>query len=164
MGQEIGETYQLSFRQSDYLRSRFVGSPSYNAQGPELLAYYKTMITARLANENRALLAPNYALLRSRWTNAADENIFAAVKWSNDGNVMFVFHNLWEVNSTDSFFIPPNVVSEIGLNATQNYALIDAISGVQLGSCITGAALAYNFYVNLPAGTRAQWARLQTCD
>ncbi len=164
MGQEIGESYQLNFRRSDYLRSRFVGSPAYTTEGPALLGYYNTMITARLANENRALLSPNYFLLKSTTTNEQNENIYAAVKWSDDGNVVFVFHNLWEVNASDTFYIPPNIVSAIHLTPATSYKLIDAISGDQLGACTTGADLAYSFYVSLSAGTRAQWARLETCD
>ncbi len=164
MGQELGESEQLEFRRSDYLRSRFVGSPSYTTEGPALLAYYNTMIAARLANENRALLAPNYAVLTTQSSDSVDENIFAAVKWSSDGNVVFVFHNLWEVDSSDTFFIPPDIVAAISLAPTTSYKLVDAISGDQLGSCTTGADLAYALYVHLPSGTRAQWARLETCD
>jgi hypothetical protein len=129
-----------------------------------LLGYYNTMIAARLANENRALLAPNYAILTTQSSNTVDESIFAAVKWSDDGNVVFVFHNLWEVNSSDTFFIPPDIVSAISLAPSTSYKLIDALSGDQLGGCTTGADLAYALYVELPAGTRAQWARLETCD
>jgi len=164
MGQELGESYQLAFRRSDYLRSRFVGSPSYTTEGPALVGYYNAMITARLANENRALLSPNYAILTTQSSNSVDENIYAAVKWSDDGNVVFVFHNLWEVDSSDTFFIPPPIVSAISLAPTTSYKLIDALSGDQLGACTSGAALAYGLYVSLPAGTRAQWARLETCD
>ena len=118
MGQEFGESYQLDFRRSDYLRSRFVGSPSYTSEGAALTGYYSAMIAARLANENRALLSPNYALLMTQSSDAVDENIFAAVKWSDDGNVVFVFHNLWEVDSSDTFFIPPDIVSAIHLTPT----------------------------------------------
>ncbi len=164
MGQEIGESYPLSFRASDYLRSRFVGSPVYTTQGPALLGYYGAMIRARLAPENRALLSPSYALLARTSDGAQNQGLYAAVKWSSDGNVVFVFHNLWEVSTTDTFYIAPSIVSAIGLQPGTLYKLVDALSGQPLGGCSTGAALAYSLYVSLPAGTRAQWARLETCN
>jgi hypothetical protein len=163
MGQELGEGWGLGFKRSDYLRARFVGSATYRADADALASYYKTMIDARLARENRALLAPGHAFLRSRWTGAADARIFAQVKWSDDANVVFTMHNLWEADVEDSFFLEPWVADAIHLDRGRRYRLVDALSGTTLGACRSGADLAYDFYVKMGKGTRAQWARLETC-
>lgn len=164
MGQELGESRQLAFRKADILRSRFEGTAEYRDDGDALIGFYGDMIRSRLADDNRALRASSYALLRSRWTGAADPRIFAQVKWSDDGNTMFVFHNLWEQHVTQSFFIPPEVVSAIGMAPDRRYRLVDVMTGAQQGSCRSGAELAYDLYVDLPAGTRLQWLRLELCD
>jgi hypothetical protein len=162
MGQELGETHGLAFRRSDFLRSRFVGSDSYDASAPALVDYYHAMISARLDPRNRALLAPSYSFLRTQ-SGGVDERIVAQVKWSADGNVVFVFHNLWEQDVAETYTIDPAVAAALSLRADLSYRLVDAISGQQLGSCHYGGDLERGFYVAMGQGTRAQWMRLELC-
>ena len=129
MGQESGEPDQLGFRRSDYLRSRFVGTSEYSAEGATLAAYYKTFITSRLANENRALVAPHYSFLMTKDGNDVDSRIFAMAKWSDDGNVVFVFHNLWEVDVAQDYYIDDDIAGQMSLSDSLQYRLVDAISG-----------------------------------
>src|SRR5439155_12617241 len=105
MGQEFGESWQLAIRKSDFLRSRFQGTDQYKAEGDSLIGYYHSMIAGRLAHENRALLQPNYEYLRTNNGSGIDQGIFAMAKWSDDANVVFVFHNLWEQNVSNTYFI-----------------------------------------------------------
>lgn len=163
MGQEFGEPWGVGFRRSDYLRSRFVGTSQFNTRGSDLAAYYKTMATERLRYENRALLAPQHAYLRTRATGGPDPRIFAQVKWSNDGNVVFVFHNLWEQDVAQSYFLDTGTSQALGLQANRGYRLVDVLSGTQQGPCRQGADLQWDLYVSLPAATRAQWLRLESC-
>lgn len=164
MGQEFGEPWALSFRRSDFLRGRFVGSANYNPSGDALAAYYRTLITLRLDDRNRALYSPGYAFLRTRDGNAADPRIFAQVKWSHDGNVVFVFHNLWTQDVAQSYYIDPQLADTLLIRDELSYRLWDVISGQQKGPCQRGADLKWNFYVSMDAGTRAQWLRLETCN
>jgi hypothetical protein len=163
-GQEFGEWRGLGFRRSDYLHARFVGSDSYTSSGDALVGYYQKLATQRLRPENRALLAPNHAYLRSRWTGQPDQRIFAQVKWSSDQNVVFVFHNLWEQWVSQDFYLDPGVASSMGLGDSTWYKLVDALTGQQMGGCHTGGDLKWDFYVQMDAGTRAQWLRLELCN
>lgn len=162
-GQEFGEKWGLGFKKSDYIRSRFEGSPNWVPDGDKLRSLYHKMITSRLAKENRALYSSNYSFLRSKVTNAADDRIFAQVKWSDDLNVVFVFHNLWEQDSSQTYFISPEVGNAIGLQDQTQYKMIDIISNQQKGSCRSGKDIKWELPVILDRATRAQWLRLETC-
>ncbi len=145
------------------MRSRFQGSGNDNPASDSLVGYYHTLSTGRLAYENRALLSPNHAYLRSKWTQAADPRIFAQVKWSDDGNVVFVFHNLWEQAVQQSYFIDPGLAAQLNIADGTSYRLVDIISGQQQGACTTGANLKWELYISMDSGTRAQWLRLEEC-
>jgi len=164
MGQELGESSGLGFRKSDFLRSRFVGSSSFNGAGDALVGFYNALITTRLRNENRALLAPNHYYLRSRWNQQTDPRIFAQAKWSDDANVVFVFHNLWEQNVAQSYFIPPDLAGKLHMDDGRSYKLVDALSGQQKGGCRAGWEMKGDLYVPMDAATRAQWLRLESCN
>jgi hypothetical protein len=164
MGQEFGESWGIGFRRSDFLRARFEGTGNYQPSGEALTDFYRKMNVARLAPENRALLAPNNYFLRSRWTNAADQRIFAQVKWSNDANVIFVFHNLWEQNVENAYYLPPGLANALQIRDGFQYRLRDVLSGNQMGPCRSGAELKWELYVKMDAGTRLQWARLEVCN
>lgn len=161
MGQELGEPWALAFRRSDYLRSRFLGSPTYQNPDP-LVAYYRSFMAARLDARNQALLAPGYAYLRTRATGQADARIFAQVKWTKDLGVMFLFHNLWEQDVTQSFFVAPELGKALGIHDDLTYRLVDVLGGPQT-ACRTGAALKYSLDVQMSASTRARWLRLERC-
>jgi hypothetical protein len=164
MGQEFGEPYGLGFRRSDFLRGRFEGTSNYNSQGQQLVDFYHNIITNRLASENRALLYPNQWFLRTRQNDGVDSRIFASARWSGDGNVMFVFHNLWEQDVAQSYYIPQELASQLWIGDSRRYRLFDVVSGRQMGGCRTGADLKWDFYVEMDAGTRMQWLRLEACD
>ena len=164
MGQEFGEPWGLGFRKSDVLRSRFVGSENYSPSGDALVDFYGAFAKSRLRNENRALLSPQHYYLRSRWNNQADPRIFAQVKWTNDANVVFVFHNLWEQNVEQSYFIPADLAGRLHMEDSRRYKLVDVISGAQQGSCRSGSDMKWDFFVSMSAGTRAQWLRLESCN
>ncbi|HZO14472.1 MAG TPA: alpha-amylase family glycosyl hydrolase [Polyangiaceae bacterium] len=163
MGQEFGEPYGLGFRRSDFLRGRFVGTSNYNQDGDKLIGLYNRFITERLRPENRALLWPHHRYLRTRDSNSVDGRIFAQVKWTDDANVMFVFHNLWEQSVSQSYFIDPDLANQLHIEDGRRYKLVDVISGHQQGDCHSGADLKWDFFVSMDAGTRAQWLRLELC-
>ncbi len=100
----------------------------------------------------------------SRWTGARDSRIFAQVKWSFDGNVVFAFHNLWKQHVQQNFYIPSDIVAAIGMDSWRWYRLRDVMSGEQMGACRSGADIAWDLYVELAADTRLQWLRLELCD
>ncbi len=162
MGQEFGEANQLQFRRSDLLHSRFVGDGAYHADGDALVDYYGTLIRGRLGN--RALYAANKAYLRTRDGNATDPRILAEVKWSGDGDVVFAFHNLWEQDVRQTYYIPPGLGDALWLRDDRTYKLVDLISGRQMGACHSGADLKWSFYVELDRWTRAQWLHLELCS
>lgn len=164
MGQEFGEPWGLGFRRSDYLRGRFVGTSNYNAQGDLLVDYYRAMITGRLAAKNRALYSQNSTYLRSRWTHAADPRIFAQMKWSDDGNVVFTFHNLWAQAVSQGYYIDSASPAAKFIQDSRSYRLVDVFSGNAVGACRTGAELKWDLYVSMDAATRAQWLRLELCN
>ncbi|HEY8077396.1 MAG TPA: alpha-amylase family glycosyl hydrolase [Labilithrix sp.] len=164
MGQELGEPWQLAFRKSDFLRSRFAGTAQFNPQGDALVGYYHAMATGRLAPENRALVQPNHYYLRTKDGNVPDPRIFAAAKWSDDSNVVFVFHNLWAQDVAQTYFIPPDLAGKIQMDDARSYKLVDILSGQQKGNCVSGADLKWSFFVSLDKSTRAQWLRLETCN
>ena len=162
MGQEFGESYGLGFRRSDYLRARFVGSANYRDEGDALVDFYGTMIRSRLAN--RALYASNRAYLRTKSGNNADGRILAEVKWSGDGDVVFAFHNLWEQNVAQSYYIDPDLADALWIRDNRSYRLRDVFSGQEMGGCKSGADLKWDFYVEMSRETRAQWLRLEVCN
>lgn len=163
MGQELGEWRGLGFRRSDYLHSRFEGSDSYYGSAADLAGFYHQMIQQRLRAENRALLSPNHAYLRSRWNGQADPRLLALVKWSEDRNVMFVFHNLWNQSVEQSYYLDPALASDLWIQGNREYRFFDVLSGTYKGGCRTGAELAHDLYVAMDANTRAQWLRLESC-
>ena len=164
MGQEAGEVRQIQFRKSDILRSRFEGMSEHRGDYAALTGFYRAMINSRFDGANRALRAPNYAFLRSRWTGAADSRLFVQVKWSGDGNAVFTFHNLWREQVSQSFFIPSDVAWAIGIDQGRYYRLRDVMSGEQMGDCRRGADIQWELYVEMPAHIRLQWLRLESCD
>jgi len=163
MGQEFGEKWGLGFKRSDFIRSRFEGSNNWFPEGEKLRSYYHRLITARLAKENRALVSPNYHFLRTKNNGNVDDRIFAQVKWSDDLNVVFVFHNLWEQDANQTFFIPPAVGDAIAMKDDVKYKMVDIISGKVMGGCRLGKDIKWEFPVLLDRSTRAQWLRLETC-
>ncbi len=86
------------------------------------------------------------------------------VKWSGDGSVVFVLHNLWEQNVAQSYYIPQDLADQLWLRSNRSYRLVDILSGEQKGQCHSGADLAWDFYVEMDASTRAQWLRLELCQ
>lgn len=122
------------------------------------------MATGRTRNENRALLWPNHAYLRARDSNGIDPRIFAQVKWTDDANVVFVFHNLWEQDVAQSYFIPPDLAGKLHIEDGRSYRLVDILSGRQAGDCHLGADLKWSLYVAMDRATRAQWLRVEACN
>ncbi len=163
MGQELGESRSLGFRRSDFLHARFEGADTDSGQQGALTGYYAKMISERLRPENRALVAPGSAFLRSRWTGQPDPRIFAQVKWSDDANVVFVFHNLWEQAVAQSYFIDGAQAAALGIGDDSSYRLYDVLADRVARGCTRGADLKWDFYVAMDAATRAQWLRLETC-
>jgi hypothetical protein len=164
MGQEFGESWGLGFRRSDFLRSRFVGTGNYRADGDALVNYYGSLIRARLDNANRALISTNRYFLRTNHGNFVDQSIFAEAKWTTDGNVVFAFHNLWETAVGDAYYIPQDIAGQMSINDFINYRLVDAISGKQMGGCQSGQTIRNNLGVILDSQTLAQWLRLEVCN
>ena len=165
MGQELGSSWGLGFKRSDVLRSRFPGSGDGFPGAEQLGAYYTRMSQARLDPANRALLASNHWYLRTRDGGNVDDRIFAQVKWSNDANVMFVFHNLWTQDVSQVYAVPQELAAKISLDGGTRYRFVDVLSGSQQGECKSGNDLkSGGVYVSLTAGTRAQWLRLETCN
>jgi hypothetical protein len=164
MGQEFGETEQLPFRKSAYLPGRFKGTHSYREDGTSLVGFYNSMMTSRLAPENRALVSSKYHFLRTRQNNSVDSRIFAQIKWTDDLNVVFTFHNLWEQDVKQSYFIPPEIAQAAGIKDDFSYQLIDVLSNQRKGACRTGSELKWDFYIELDRATRMQWLRLERCQ
>ncbi len=164
MGQEFGESYGVGFRKSDFLRSRFEGTGQYFAWGDALVEYYRSMIRGRLDGRNRALVSSPRHFLRTRDDNKIDKRIFAQIKWSGDGNVVFVLHNLWEKDVAQSYYIPSDLKEALWLRDHRWYRLVDVLTGQTKRDCTKGSDLAWDFYVELSADTRAQWLRLEACD
>jgi glycosidase len=162
MGQEFGEPWGLGFRRSDYLRSRFIGSSNHTGEGDALADYYGTMIRARLGN--RSLYASNTAYLRTRDGDAIDQRIFAQVKWSGDGDVVFTFHNLWERDVAQSFYLDPDLADALWIRDHRKYRLFDVVANREAAGCKSGADLKWDFYVAMDRGTRMQWLRLEACE
>jgi hypothetical protein len=165
MGQELGSSWGLGFKRSDVLRSRFPGSGDGFPAAEQLGVYYTRMAHARLDPANRALLASNHWYLRTRDGGNVDDRIFAQAKWSNDANVVFVFHNLWTQDVSQVYAIPQELAAKLSIDGNARYRLVDVLSGSQQGECKTGRDLqSSGLYVALGAGTRAQWLRLETCN
>jgi len=167
MGQELGESWGLGFKRSDMLRSRFVGHPNYRGDAADaLIDTYGRFVRARLDPRNRALLAPDRAFLRSRWTQQPDPRILAEVKWTSYGgnNVVFAFHNLWRQGPVEQgFYLEPDLASRLGIDEGTRYRLVDVVAGQPVGACRTGAELRWDLYVRMDEDTRVQWLRLERC-
>ncbi len=165
MGQEFGEPWGVGFRRSDLIRGRFEGSANWNPEGDKLTDYYRAIITARLDAKNRALYASPSHFLRPKPTpDRPDARLFAQMKWSEDTNVVFTFHNLWEEDVQQSFFIPPEVASAAQISDGTSYKLVNVLANQQAGPCRTGAELKWELPVVMGRGTRFQWLRLETCQ
>jgi len=165
MGQEFGESWGLGFRRSDFLRSRFVGTSNYQTYGDALVTLYSSFIHGRLDPFNHALTSANRYFLRPTSSpNNPDQRIFAEAKWTNDGNVVFAFHNLWQQNVSQSYFIPPDIAAAMLIDDSMQYRLVDILGMQQKGSCHSGADLKYSFYVSMDSNTVAQWLRLEQCN
>ena len=109
--------------------------------------FYHEMTTAPTAYENRALLTDRYAYLRVRDTSAPDPRIFAQVKWSEDGDVVFTFHNLWNTQEewvSQSYFISPDIASQLSIQDGFQYRLVNVFTGQTLMPCRSSADLKWN--------------------
>jgi hypothetical protein len=165
MGQEFGEAWGLGFRRSDMLRSRFIGSSNYQSDGDTLVNYYGSLINARLDGSNRALTTGGRTYLRPVGSSNPDANIFAEGKWSPDGNVVFAFHNLWKGNVQQAFWIDPSIAAnQMDINDSNQYKLVDVISGKVTGACMSGFTLRTHLPVFMDNLTLAQWLRLELCN
>jgi len=163
MGQEFGESWGLGFRRSDFLRSRFVGNANFRSNGDDLVNLYGGMIRQRLDAANRALLSPKRYFLRPAPTpNTPDARIFAMAKWTDDGNVVFAFHNLWKQDVEQTFFIPPDLGGKLAIDDNRSYRLVDVLSGQVVAGCRKGRDLKFGFFVKMGRDTVAQWLRLET--
>ena len=163
MGQEFGEKWGIGFRRSDFLRARFEGSQNWFPGGGALLGFYHSMIAARQSGDNRALVASPRHFLRLKDNGGIDQRLFALMKWSEDGNVMFVLHNLWEQDVSAHYFIPQEVADAALIRNDLSYRLFEVTSNQQMGGCRTGADIKWDLPVIMRAGTRAQWLRLERC-
>lgn len=163
MGQEFGESWGLGFRRNDFLRARFEGTENFQADGQQLVDFYRSLITERLAHSNRALYASNYAFLDTRIDHSTDPRALAMVKWTDDGNVVFVFNNLWEEPFSQSYYIPDDLAENLLLREDLEYVLVDVFTDTLIGECRTGAELKWDLPVFMEAHERVQWLRLERC-
>lgn len=163
MGQELGEPWGLGFRRSDLIRARFDGSPNQRPDADALVDFYGAMARARLDERNRALVADHHAFLRTRTKAGVDQRIFAMARWSDDANVVLVFHNLWKQDVAASFYLPPEVTAAASIRPDAEYRLVDAFTDAVTHDCRPGAELAWEILVALDAETRLQWLRLEAC-
>jgi hypothetical protein len=85
-------------------------------------------------------------------------------KWSGDGNVVFTFHNLWERDVAQSYYIPPEIGEALWIRDGRSYRLVNVLNGQQMGPCKSGADLKWDFYVEMSRWERFQWLRLETCN
>lgn len=165
MGQEQGEPWRLAFRKSDFLRSRFEGTQQAHPQAAELQRFYRDMITARLTHRNRALYSSNRAFLRASGRTPLDPGVFAMAKWSDDGNVVLVFHNLWRNHVQRSYTIDDGLATALGIQDHRQYRLVDALGETPVqDACLSGADLKWGIPVSMSADTRLLWLRLEQCD
>ena len=163
MGQELGEPWGLGFRRSDLLRARFEGTTNHRDDSDDLLTFYGSMAKARLDSRNRALLSPHHAFLSTRSKQGFDLRIFAQAKWTDDANVVLVFHNLWRQDVAASYFLPPAVTAAGSIRADADYRLVDAFTDAVVQDCRPGAELAWEILVAMDAETRLTWLRLEAC-
>ncbi len=164
MGQEFGEAHGLGFKRSTVLEARFVGGDGHRADADALVDAYGAINHARRAYANRALISAPRHFLRTRDAGTVDDRVFAQVKWSGDGNVVFVFQNLWRTHVRQAYRVPPHIADAIWLRAGRDYRLVDVFTDLPVGDCVDGGALADDLYVELPAEQRLQWLRLEVCD
>jgi hypothetical protein len=166
MGQELGESWGLAFRRRDFLRARFEGSGHDRDDADALVGFYRDVIAARLADENRALYSAGRAFLRPRSGQAAgpDPRLLAMLKWSDDGNVVLALHNLWRQDVTQAYYIDADVARAAAIRPELDYRLVDVFTGEPTSACRSGADLAWDLYVALDAETRLQWLRLERCE
>jgi len=166
MGQELGESWGIAFRRRDFLRARFEGTGHDRPDADALVTFYRDVVTARLADENRALYASGRAFLRPRNQQAdvPDARLLAMLKWSDDGNAVLALHNLWRENVSQAYYIEPGVAQAAAIRPEIDYRLTDVFTGEPVGDCRSGADLAWDLYVELDAETRLQWLRLERCD
>ena len=169
MGQEFGEPWGLGFRRPDFLRSRFYGTDQHAADGQSLVDFYGRMNRARQDFRNTSLVSDHYYYLRTRDPQPGgshiDQRIFAQAKWDpSDGNVIFVFNNLWSQDVRNSYSIPADLAGQLGIHEDQSYRLVNILDGDrQLGPCRSGGDLKQNLFVELSSWERAQWLRLELC-
>jgi len=163
VGQELGESFGLGFRRSDFLRARFEGSSTFYADHQALQEFYRQMIWARRDQANRALGSQGKAFLRPAGATAPDEKIFAQVKWSGDGSVVFTAHNLWEQHTAQTYAIPDELATSLGIANERAYRLVDALSGQLAVPCREGRSLRTALPLSFAPAERLRWLRLEAC-
>src|SRR5690606_766343 len=142
MGQEFGESRQLGFRKSDFLRSRFYGMPEHRSDGDRLRQFYKRMIDVRYDHLNRALFSANRWVTNPR--SGHDERILAQSRWDHHSgsNVVFTFFNLWDQGEIrTSYFIPPELGSRLSIDDQRRYRFVNILANTVMGPCRTGAEI-----------------------
>jgi len=163
MGQEFGEPWGLGFRKSAFMPSRFEGTEQFHPQGQSLVQSYGAMNRARLEPANQALLSANHYFLRPRNTpQDPDSRLFAQAKWTA-GSVVFVFHNLWNQDVSQSFALPGELTALLGIVAQGSYRMVDILNNDEPGPCTTGSGLAREIPITMKASERMKWLRLEIC-
>lgn len=172
MGQELGESWGLGFRRSDYIRARFEGSghdmPS--AQADALLAFYRSMAQARLDSRNPALLSSNGSVIPTRFRpgNGPNPDIFAMAKWEGTNAILAFTLLKSQGAASEDYYLSPEQAAQLSIRDDLSYRLVDLLSGKPWEQspgalCRSGRDLKNELKVSLDEGTRVMWLRLELC-
>ena len=83
--------------------------------------------------------------------------------YSGTPNVIFTFHNLWNIDVEQEYFISPELGSALAIRDDLRYKLVNVFTNQQTGACKSGADIKWGLYVKMSANERMQWLRLEIC-
>ncbi len=160
VGQERGEERRLSFKRSDFLRSRFDGAGFRDG----LAAFYAELIAFRRSDEGAALRGAGRRFLRTP-EGAALDGVVAMLRWDADANVLLAVHNLWETGRSVEIAIPNDVAAGVlGPDPCAPLRLVDRLSGLPLTSCRPAEELARGMRFWMGPADRLYWAAFEACE
>ncbi len=162
VGQEFGDSARLRFRQSSYLPGRFEGTPQYRDDADSLIDGYRSLIQARMAEDNAALRSTGRQFLRTSAGGTALDAV-AFITWAPDSDPFIVVNNLWPGDRQLDFNLAASALQSAGLEPCGRYRAADIFTGQVLVPCSPASEWVGRMNIWMPWNRRLLWAKIEAC-
>ena len=161
VGQEWGEPRRLEFRRPHVLLGRFDGTVS-SQEAQDLTQFYREHIALRA--QLTALRSAGRRTLLSYDGLGPGDLAVATLRWAGDGEVVLTVNNLWPLDVSGDWVIPPDLRAGLGIEPCEEVRFRNARTDSVIVPCTEAALLADGFRFWLPSNDRVRWAVMERCQ